>query len=85
MSVLDFGGYGFPSQSILCRSCQFHFIDAYPVALDQAPDERLSLFSLASLIFNLLRYYHVLDYFIPQNVIKTKNFKLHLLYSYLFY
>ena len=58
MSVADFGGYGFSSLSVLCRSCQFHFIDAYPIA--QALSERYSLFPLASLAFNLPRYYRIL-------------------------
>ena len=63
-SILDFGGYGFPSLSVLCRSYQFHFIYAYPVA--QALNKRQSLFFLTSLSFNLHRYnkkYSMLAYY----------------------
>ena len=79
MSVPDFGGNGFPSLSVLRRSCEFHFIGAYPAA--QVFGERQSLFPLTSLAFNLPRNNYILDYFIPHNMIK----KLHLLYSYRLY
>ena len=73
--IIAIGGYSFATLSVLRRSCQFYFIDAYTVA--QVLNERQSLFSLASLAFNLPCYNHIPDYFIPHNVTK----KLHLLYS----
>ena len=59
----------FPSLSVLCRYCHFHF-DAYPVA--QARCQRLSLFS--QLTFPFIHYNHILYFFVLYNMIKNLYF-----------
>ena len=49
MALPDFGGYRFPSSSVLRRPWQSHFIGAFSVA--EALNERQFLVSMASLTF----------------------------------